>query len=181
MTPEEALAVFLRELDAEFPGFRLVDKEHDPLSRAIDRALRILTLGGQDRYLSHYHTVIGQRLYLPRSWATTPAVQKLITLRHERVHLRQRRRLTFLGLALIYLLLPFPVGLAYGRARLEWEAYAETLRATLELEGEAALRDPGLRERIVAQFTGPAYLWMWPFRRQVEAWYDAELQRLLSS
>jgi len=81
-------------------------------------------------------------------------------------------------MALLYLLPFFPLGLAYGRARLEWEAYTETLRATAELRGLAAAQDPRLRERIVSRFVGPAYGWMWPFRRQVERWYDAVLEEL---
>jgi hypothetical protein len=68
--------------------------------------------------------------------------------------------------------------LSYGRARLEWEAYTETLRATYELRGEDALRSPRLRDRIVSQFTGPAYLWMWPFRAAVERWYDDALAQI---
>lgn len=178
---DEDVSAFLEELAREFAGFRIIDKRDDRLSHLIDRALRLITLGGQDRYLTHYHTVIGDRLYVPDGWATTPPTQKLITLRHERVHLRQRRRYTLPGLAFLYLLFPLPLGLAYGRARLEWEAYRETLAAILELEGGAALLDPGLRERIVSQFTGPAYGWMWPFRSQVERWYDDVVEALLAT
>jgi hypothetical protein len=81
-------------------------------------------------------------------------------------------------MALLYLLPFFPLGLAYGRARIEWEAYSETLRATLERKGRAAAFDPALRRRIVSRFTGPAYGWMWPFRRDVERWYDSLLDEL---
>jgi hypothetical protein len=31
----------------------------------------------------------------------------------------------------------------------------------------------------VRQFTSAAYGWMWPFRGQVERWYDQAVQRLL--
>ena len=182
MTATEAdVQQLLDELEREFPGFRIIAKRGDRLSRVIDRALRLVTLGGQDRYLTNYHTVIGDRLYVPEGWERTPPVQKIITLRHERVHLRQRRRYTLPGLAMLYLVVPFPLGLAYGRARLEWEAYRETLRATHELEGGAALLDPALRERIVSQFTGPAYGWMWPFRSHVERWYDEAVDELVQS
>lgn len=170
---------FLAELRAEFPRFRIVDKRGDRLSRAIDLALKVITLGGQRRYLTHYHTVIGDTLYVPEGWDACPATAKIITLRHERVHLRQRRRYTLPGMAFLYLVWPLPLGLAYGRARIEWEAYCETLRATLELRGEAALRDPALREHVVRQFTSAAYGWMWPFRRAVDRWYDAALDELL--
>jgi len=63
--------------------------------------------------------------------------------------------------------------------RIEWEAYSETLRASYELKGDAAVRSRSLREHIVSQFTGPGYGWMWPFRRQVEHWYDAVLRDIV--
>ncbi len=177
-TPEDQLAALLADMRREFPRFRIVPKSKSPLSRSIDVALRCLTLGGQRRYMTHFHTVIGDTLYVPACWHDTPALDKIITLRHERVHLRQRRRYTMAGMTLLYLVLPLPLGLAYGRARIEWEAYAETLRATHELKGAAAARCPGLRAHIVSQFVGPNYGWMWPFRGQVERWYDAALAAL---
>jgi hypothetical protein len=78
----------------------------------------------------------------------------------------------------LYLLPFFPLGLAYGRARLEWEAYVETLRATADLAGIDAARAPELREKIIRRFTGPDYGWMWPFERTVTRWYDAALAEI---
>ncbi|MSP25737.1 MAG: hypothetical protein EXR75_11345 [Myxococcales bacterium] len=175
------LEAMLAELRAEFPRFRIVPKGGDALSVGIDRLLKLITLGGQNSYLTRYHTVIGDTLYVPALWDTTAPIDRIITLRHERVHLRQRRRFTLIGMAAIYLFLPLPIGLAYGRARIEWEAYDETLRATLELRGEAALTSKALREHIVSQFTGGAYAWMWPFRSVVERWFDDAVRRLLAS
>jgi hypothetical protein len=74
----------------------------------------------------------------------------------------------------------FPVGLAYGRARIEWEAYTETIRATAEIRGLAAARHPDLRHHILKQFTSGAYGWMWPFPRMLNRWYDDAL-RLIES
>ena len=79
-------------------------------------------------------------------------------------------------MAFLYFVPFFPLGLAYGRARIEWEAYTETLRATAELKGMDAAQSPALRARIVRQFTGPAYGWMWPFRSVVERWFDEALR-----
>lgn len=175
MPPSEQLIAEIRQ---EFPALRIVDKTESRISRWIDWGLRVVTLGRQRRYLTHYHTVIGQTLYLPASWHTTSEAGRVIVLRHERVHLRQRQRLGFSWMAFLYLVPFFPVGLAYGRARLEWEAYQETLRATAELAGLSAIREPGLRAEIVRRFTGPDYLFMWPFRAAVERWYDAEVAAL---
>jgi hypothetical protein len=169
---------FIDEMVREFPGFRLVSKRESPLSKLIDVALKVLTFGGQRDYMTHYHTVLGNTLYTPASWDDTSDLDRLITLRHERVHLRQRRRLTFPLMAFLYLIPFFPVGLAYGRARLEWEAYEETLSATAELRGVGALRSIDLREHIVKRFTGADYGWMWPFRSVVERWYDGAVKNI---
>ena len=99
-------------------------------------------------------------------------------LRHEAVHLRQFRRYGRVGMALLYLGPILPLGLAWGRARLEWEAYAETLRATAEVYGLEAAASPALRARLIAQFTGPAYGWMWPFPSTVSRWVDDALAAL---
>ena len=177
---EVLLSDLLSEMRQEFPHFRIVAKRGDLLSRAIDLTLKGLTLGGQAHYLTHYHTVLGDTLYVPDGWERTPPLDKVITLRHERVHLRQRRRYTMAGMTLAYLAGPLPLGLSWCRARIEWEAYEETLRATLELKGRAALLAPPLRRHIVDQFVGPAYGWMWPFRSQIERWYDEAVERLLA-
>ncbi|HEY6558175.1 MAG TPA: hypothetical protein VI072_12910 [Polyangiaceae bacterium] len=175
MSQSEALIASIRQ---EFPGFRIVDKRASLLSKVIHVALCVLTVGGQRAFMSQYHTVIGDTLYVPDAWSRSSDVDRAILLRHERIHLRQRRRYGFAGMAFLYLIPFFPIGLAYGRARLEWEAYQETLRATAELLGLSAARDPALREKILERFVGPAYGWMWPFRTQIERWYDATLEEL---
>jgi hypothetical protein len=168
----------IAEITAEFPGFRCVPKCESRLSAAIHGLLLLVTFGAQRRYLSHYHTVLGYTLYTPATWESTPDEDRVIVLRHERVHLRQRRRYGFLLMAFLYLVPFFPIGLAYGRARLEWEAYTETLRATAELLGLARARSPELRKTILARFTGGDYGWMWPFPRTLERWYDDVLAKL---
>lgn len=160
----------LREIRAEFPTFRIASKRDSRLQRAIHVALAVLTLGGQRVYLTRYHTVLFGTLWVPDAWDAMGDDDKVILLRHERVHLRQRARMGDLAMAFVYLVPLLPIGLAYGRARLEWEAYVETIRATAELRGLAAAE--GLRSEILARFTGPDYGWMWPFPRTVGRWFD---------
>jgi hypothetical protein len=174
LDPEALIA----EMTREFPRFRITRKKGSRLSRCIDVTLRLVTLGSQSDYMTRYHTVLGYTLYVPELWDTLTGPERVVLLRHERVHLRQRRRLGMALMAFLYLIPFFPLGLAYGRARLEWEAYAETLRATAEVFGTAAARSPVLRREIVRRFTGGAYGWMWPFPRQVGRWYDATLAGL---
>jgi hypothetical protein len=166
------------EIRAEFPDFRILPKAGDRLSSFLDLALKLVTFGGQRTYLSEYHTVLGWTLYVASSWNQTSDVDRAIVLAHERVHLRQRRRYGLPLLAFLYLIPFFPLGLAYGRARLEWEAYAETLRATAMHRGLDAARDPQLRRKIVGRFIGGAYGFMWPFRRCVEGWFDQVIAEL---
>ena len=168
----------LAEILVEFPRFRLVPKATDRLSHVIDRCLRCVTFGLQNRYLTEYHTVLGDALYLAPAWATMDDRSRYVLLCHERIHLRQRQRYGLIPMALLYLLPLFPVGLALGRARIEWEAYRETLRASAEMYGIVAICDSEFRSRIIARFTGPDYGWMWPFSRSVAEWYDSTVEEL---
>ena len=72
-------------------------------------------------------------------------------------------------MAFVYLVPFFPLFLAWGRARIEWEAYIETIRATAEVHGLGAARR--LEPEIVQRFVGPDYGWMWPFPRTVRRWF----------
>jgi hypothetical protein len=162
----------LEDIRAEFPSFRVVRKCDSGFQRLIDRALRVLTFGAQRHYLDCYQTTIGYTVYVTPDWDETPAVQRTITMRHEREHLRQFKKFSFVGMSLLYLLFPLPVGLAWFRAHFEKAGYAETIRATAELRGIAAVEDPAFRAYVIRQFTGGAYGWMWPFPRAMERWYD---------
>lgn len=164
------LAVLQEELKKEFPRFQILKKRTSALQRFIHVFLAVVTLGGQRVYLTRYHTVLFGNLWVPDAWDRMTDDEKFILLRHERVHLRQRARMGDLVMALVYLLPFFPLGLAYGRARIEWAAYVETLRATAEVEGVAAAES--LRDGIKQRFTGPDYGWMWPFPKAIDRWFD---------
>lgn len=168
----------LRGLRAQVPEVRIISKADDPFSKAIDRALRVITLGGQSAYMTRYTTVIGRTVYLPSRWAEMSELDRVIVLRHEAVHLAQFARYGLLGTSLLYLFPIFPMGLAAGRAFIEWEAYRETLRATAELKGIDAAADPALEQYIVSQFTSAAYAFMWPFPWHVRRLVRGEVERL---
>jgi hypothetical protein len=169
---------YLAELARELPGFRVVRKDRSRLQRAIHYTLVAVTFGGMRAYLDGYQTTIGKTVYVTADWDDRDPLDRYVTMRHEAVHLRQFRRYTLPGMALLYVLLPLPMGLSWFRARLEWEAYAETIRVSAEVHGAACVREPAFRASIVRQFTGPAYGWMWPFRTVIERWYDAVLAEL---
>ncbi len=170
------LDALLAEMRAEFPDFAIVSKRKSPLQLAIGQLLALVTLGGQRTYVSRYHTVMFGKLWVPDSWPQMSADARYVLLRHERVHLRQRARMGDVAMALVYIFPFFPLGLAYGRARIEWEAYEETIKATHEVYGMAALSR--LKRELVERFTGPDYGWMWPFPRTIERWFDEAVARL---
>jgi hypothetical protein len=140
-----------------------------------------MTFGGMREYLDGYQTTIGRTLYVTADWDQRDPSERYCTLRHEAVHLRQFRRWTLPGMAIFYLLLPLPVGLAYFRARFEMAAYAESIRAVAEVYGPDYPRQAWYRDHVIEQFTSPAYGWMWPFRRALERWYDGVLATAVGS
>jgi hypothetical protein len=178
------LAALHEELRARPRPVRVVRKRDHWHQRAAGRALWLLTFGGQNSYLSHYVTTLGHTIYVPDDFDAWHPDQAWQVLRHELVHVEQFERWGWIGMILVYGFFPLPAGLAYGRARLEMEAYRETLRAVAESEGIEQARDPQLIAQIVRRFTGPDYGWMWPFPRMVRRWIDealAEIARDLGS
>ncbi|HWU91320.1 MAG TPA: hypothetical protein VN253_28835 [Kofleriaceae bacterium] len=165
-------------LQREFPRLRIVRKDRSRLHRGIHYALLVLTLGRMRTYLDAYQTTIGSTLYVTCDWDDLDPDERYVTLRHEAIHLRQFRTFTVPGMALLYVLLPLPMGLAWFRARFEKEAYAETVRAAAEVWGPEVPRRAAFRRRVIDQFTGASYGWMWPFRAGLERWYDGVLAEL---
>ena len=174
MNPGARLQRILTELDTEFPEFRIRKKRDSGLQKAIHYALLLVTFGGQRIYLTRYHTVLWGTLWVPDAWDEMSDDDKYVLLRHERIHLRQRERMGDVVMTFRYLLWYFPLGLAYGRARIEWEAYIETIRATAEVYGLEEAE--GLRDHITARFTGPDYGWMWPFPKTIHRWFDEAMR-----
>lgn len=165
------------EIRAEFPDFEVIPKSQSRLMLLIDGILRVLTFGRFRDFMWSYTTTLGTKVYTPKDWGLWTNATRNAILRHERVHMRQARRYTRLGFSLAYLFLPLPFGLAYCRAKFEMEAYEESIRARYELLGKSGLSGD-FRESILSQFTGPAYLWMWPFRSYLERWYDGVVRTL---
>jgi hypothetical protein len=172
---EARYRALVAELEAE--GVRLITKDRVWHQRVIGGLLRVVTFGAQNVYIEGYVTTIGRSIYLTPDWESRTAEDRYATLRHEAVHLAQFRRYGVVPMAIAYLLLPLPMGLSWCRARLEWEAYAESVRVWYELGGRLAVQR--YRPHVLKQFTSGAYGWMWPFPRAVGRWYDhliAELE-----
>lgn len=148
------------------------------MHRGIHRFLVVVTVGQMRDYLESYQTTIGKTVYVTSDWDDWSPERRYVTMRHEAIHLRQFRKYSLPVMAVLYVFLPLPVGLAWFRAHFEREAYAESIRAAAEVWGADYPRRPEYRKHIVDQFVGPSYGWMWPFRKSVERWYDRVLREL---
>jgi hypothetical protein len=151
------------QVKAEFPKFKTVYKKDSWAMRALSRFM-------VSTFMVSFVTTIVNTVYLPSNWDAYDDAEKCSLLRHERVHMRQARKLTFPVFMFLYLLVFFPVGLAYCRARFEMEAYTESL---------AAFKDYGIdynsntrRAWLKKQFVTGAYAWMWPFPETIDKWFD---------
>jgi hypothetical protein len=172
---QRALGVLIASMGQRARPVRVLYKHRCFHQRAAGWALWALTFGGQKTYLTDYVTTLGHTIYVPEDFDRWDPARALAVLRHELVHVAQFERFGIVGMVLLYGLLPLPAGLSYGRARLEWEAYRETLRAVAEIEGLAAAKSPALHDQIVQRFTGPDYGWMWPFPKMVRRWIAEEI------
>lgn len=120
---------------------------------------------------------IGMNVYLSSKWKEFSSKQKMSTLRHERRHLMQFDLYGTILMSLLYLLVFFPIGLAYYRAKFEREGYAESLRAKVEYYGATlGTKRDGL-DTYIENFCGPRYLYMLPFRKTIIRWFNEDWKK----
>jgi len=154
-----ALAAYIEALSRELPRFAIRYKDES----RVQRGLATFVWPFNRRYLDVYTTVMFGRVYFPsRAWCEAVGPEAVYRiLRHEAVHLRDARRWPVLFAVSYVLGAPSIFTL---RAIWEARAYAESLRVSMELEGDVS--DAEL-ERIARLFTGAEYLFMCPFPRFV--------------
>lgn len=179
MKMEEEYEKVLKETVSEFSDFELVQKQDSTLMKVIDVILKVITFGQMKSFMGGFITTLGNKMYVPQSWSVLPAASKAKIIRHERIHMRQSKKYTRILFSIMYLFLPLPIGVAFFRKKFEQEAYEESLIAINEYLGEKALLSPELKKNIVDHFTTANYFWMWPFKKNVEAWYDSVVKKIL--
>lgn len=179
MMIKEALDKILVETKIEFPDFEIIEKKDSTLMKVIDVCLKIITLGRMNKFMTGFITTLGQKVYVTDFWKQGSLIGQVEILRHERVHMRQARRYGRFLFSFLYLMVPLPAGIAYFRKKFEQEAYEESMRALHEYLGEGAFVHHN-REAIITQFISANYFWMWPFRKNVEEWYDATTKKIIS-
>ena len=170
-----------QQVAVEFPSYREVRKVDSWLMKAIGSFLWGITLGRMSSFMRDFITTIGTTVYVPEGWGNMPDHERMIILRHERVHMRQRAKYGSFIFSLAYLAFPLPCVFAYARMKFEQEAYAESLKATVELlvMGEQLIQTPEWRVRHVGYFTQAAYFWTWPWRRGIDKWFDSAVKDAL--
>ncbi len=173
-----AYTELVREILAEFPDFKIVPKRNSTWMKVADVLLRLLSFGRMRSFMTSFVTIMGSTVYVPDSWALKDPLGRCVTLRHERVHLRQKKRIGEVYFTFLYFFWAFPFIFAYKRRDFEQEAYEESMRALVEYYGTWALADELYREDMIGHFTSAEYLWMWPFRPSIETWYDGVVSKL---
>jgi hypothetical protein len=168
----------INEIQKEFPDFNVEYKQSSTFMKVLDILLKIITFGQMKQFMTEYVTVIGRTVYVPKDWDVWADSIRYSILRHERVHFRQQKRDGLWWFTVKYLLLPFPTVFAWYRAKYEREAYIETLRVYFEFGGPDAIE--GTRNFWIKQFTGPQYFWTWPWKKQVEKWFDEAKIQVIS-
>jgi len=171
ISPQELILELLRE----FPEFKIVKKEDSSLMRAINILLKVITFGKIKSFMSVYITTIGYKIYTPSAWEH---MDRVAILSHERIHMRQRKKYGALWFSFSYLFLWAPTIFSYFRKKYEQEAYEETLRCIATTGGIHYIEDKLFKDSIVTCFTSSQYFWTWPFKKSIESWYDATVEKI---
>lgn len=162
----------IREIRSEFPDFEIVQKQDSGLMKFLRVFLLIVTFGAMKNFMTDVITTLGNTVYVPAGWGSKPEIGRYEVLRHERVHMRQRRRYGRVLYSFLYIFPFFPLFLAYWRAKLEMEAYAETILVVAEYMGPDHVRTPEFRDRMASRFWTASYAWMWLHKPTVYRWVD---------
>lgn len=174
------LSKLLLEIMVEFRDFKVMKKSDSLLMKAIDIILFFVTFGGMKKFMLSYTTTLGYSVYVCDSWDSISEISKMIILRHERVHMKQREKYGIL-FPFLYLVPFFPIFFANWRTKFEMEAYEESMRAEAELNGIDSILTENYKNSIISQFTGPNYGWMWFSKKRIEDWYSLTLESIKSS
>ena len=180
MAIKEDYEALLVEIKKEFLDCEMIKKTDSKLMKLIDVCLKVITFGQMKTFMTSLITTLGGKIYVIEKWESTRLVDKVEILRHERVHMRQAKKYGRFLFSFLYLLFPLPIGLAYFRKKFEQEAYEESIRTIYQYHGEKAASSSLIKEFIISQFTSANYFWMWPFRNNLEKWYDATIKKIKS-
>lgn len=177
MLSNENYEKLLVEIKNEFCDFEIIKKSQSNLMKCLNIGLKIITLGFAKEFMNNFITTINNKVYVPDSWDSCSLATKAITLRHERIHMRQIRKFGKIKFSLGYLLFPLPLIFASFRMKMEKEGYEESIKAYYEYYGPKFFTQT-LRQEIISNFTTAKYFWMWPWKKSIEDWYDDVIKNI---
>jgi len=143
--------------------YRIVKKENSRFMKFLNFFVKRFNPIFMDRYV----TVLGKTIYAPGGCISET------TLLHELQHIKDRKKWWIL-FDLSYLLF-LPLGFTM-RAHWEKKGYSITIKDTYKKNPRYAETND-FKERIVSNFVSSKYLWMCPFRKHMEKWFDTELDK----
>lgn len=153
-------------------GVKVVRKSDSQFWSWLNRLVILVTFGKNKGFLDHYVTTIGNTIAVPTNWDSLPSENKVSTLSHELIHVSQYHHYSVPLVALMYCLLPLPIGLAYCRYRFERVAYAVGIKVMLRYRPDLKA---WLIDQAVEQLTGSSYGWTWPFKKSVRNWFEKNI------
>jgi len=171
MLSNENYEKLLIEIRTEFCDFEIIKKSQSKFMKILNAGLKMITLGSLKNFMNDFITTVNDKVYVPDNWDSYSNATKAITLRHERVHMRQAKKIGKIKFSLAYLLFPLPTVFSYFRTKMEQEGYEESIKAYYEYYGSKFFTQT-LKQEIVSNFTTSRYFWMWPWKSQIENWYD---------
>ena len=164
-----------------YPGFKIVEKSSSLFMKIINILLLIISFGQNKLFMIDYITTIGKIIYVPIDWNTLIDIHKIEILRHESIHLEQADRDGRILFSLKYLFWYFPAFFANGRVSYEMEAYTETIKSIIELEGINAVNNDNFKNWLIDQFTGPYYLWMSINKTYITLWVETTIANCIAN
>jgi hypothetical protein len=144
-----------------------------------DILLKIFTFGLTRSFMVDTTTTIGLTIYIGSTWDSRSPGQKIGTIKHEAVHLRQQKKYGKFIFLFLYIFPYFPIGFARWRVKFEQEGYEESMRSLAADIGAQYLFDKNYKASICDHFVKSSYFWMWYKRSDIEAWYDETRSKIL--
>jgi hypothetical protein len=154
MTIKEQCLAKREEIKLKYPSFEVVDKETSKLMKFLNVFVWLFNR----RFMRDYTTTVLGKLYMPVDLQFTE--YELSILDHEEEHLRQSKMLTPVLFNFSYLFV-LPAVFTF-RAYFEYKAFLKTLEYKVRKHGKDYTKLTVV-PWIIKQFTGPSYLFMFPF------------------
>ena len=162
---------YMEGLKTEFPGLKI----HEKRARWLDWIFHLPLIKKLEWY--NATQAIGKSIYLSDQWDNFTSESQMGILLHERQHLLQFQKYGVFLMAILYLFVFFPVGLAYFRAKFERQGYAQSVLAKVRYHGATKGVYDQCKEMYLRTFTTSFYFWTWPFKKQVLAWFEEDWER----